>query len=76
MNKISMEKIDDLIKDGKIIIIVKKKVYDITNFKNLHPGGKDCLIKKNGTDCTSDLNFHSKKAKKMLSLFYIGNFQV
>lgn len=53
-------------------IIVKNKVYDITPFLKNHPGGQNSLIKKGGSDCTTDLNFHSKYAKEMMEIFYIG----
>ncbi len=75
--QISMKEIQNKIEiDKRIIIIVQKKVYDITVFvdSNLHPGKNDCLIKKNGTDCTEDLKkFHSSKANDLLKFFYIGD---
>lgn len=75
-NFISPKNIEDLIKTDHIIIIIKNKVYNITSFKNIHPGGSKCLINKNGTDCTIDFEkFHSKKAHKILNNFYIGNLK-
>ena len=68
---ISPKEIDIMIKQGKIIILRNNKVYDITNF-NFHPGGFNCLQKKNGKDVSYDYNFHSKNAKKIWKKFLIG----
>ena len=56
---------------SKIIFYVGKKKYDATKFLNDHPGGKQCLIKKNNTDVTIDYNFHSKNGKKKWKEFLI-----
>lgn len=56
-------------------IIVKKKVYDITDFINIHPIGYTPIIKKAGSDCTYDLSFHSKNARKILSQYLIGKLK-
>lgn len=53
-------------------IIVNGIVYDVTNFINLHPAGKECLLKRAGTDCTRDLGFHSGRAIKILQSMCIG----
>jgi cytochrome b involved in lipid metabolism len=77
-NQVTYEEIENFIKTNRNIIIVNKKVYDITLLvqKNNHPGGIDCLIKKNGKDCTEDLMmFHSRKAKELLKYFYIGDLK-
>ena len=60
-------------KENDCWIIVNKKVYDVTKFINNHPGGKQCLLKKAGTDCTRDLSFHSNDAKKLMLDMKIGN---
>jgi cytochrome b involved in lipid metabolism len=71
----SQEDIDNINKNGGNLIIVNKKIYDISNIINYHPGGKDCLIKKIGQDCTKDLNFHSSKVKKILNKLYVGKLK-
>jgi len=53
-------------------IIVNGIVYDVTSFVNSHPAGKECLIKRAGTDCTRDLGFHSNEAKRILQTMCIG----
>lgn len=71
MNYYTLKEINNLIKDGKIIIIRKDNIYDITNYKS-HPGGVNCFQKKNGEEVSLDYKFHSNKAKKIWSLYFIG----
>ena len=63
--------------ENKIIIIVDKNVYDVTNYMNSgnHRGGTEWVAKKNGKDCTKDLKvFHSSSANKYLKYYYIGKY--
>jgi len=55
-------------------IIINNKVYNITNYLTIHPGGKNILLQCAGKDCTEYFNSinHSKKAKKELEKYYIG----
>lgn len=54
-------------------IIVKDRVYDCTEYLELHPGGVDSIIINGGEDSTEDfVAIHSTKATKMLEKFYIG----
>jgi NAD(P)H-flavin reductase len=54
-----------------MIITIDNKLYDITEFINEHPGGKNVF--KNGTDMTDDFNKvgHSKDAIKMLENYFV-----
>jgi len=57
------------------LIIVNNKIYDISVIINNHPGGKECLLRNLGKDCTKDLNFHSKQTRKLLKKLYIGEYK-
>ena len=59
-------------KEDDCWIIVKDKVYNVTNFLDKHPIGKNVILMKGGTDCTYDMSFHSKNANKILSDYLIG----
>jgi len=44
-------------------IFANHKIYNVETLINNHPGGSTCILKKLGTDCTQDYNFHSNSAK-------------
>ena len=71
-NTISLEQINILRKDGKIIIISNNKVYDLTSYVNSHPGGKMTIIKSQEKDNSDIFNYHSQYAKKNWKKFKIG----
>jgi nitrate reductase (NAD(P)H) len=55
-------------------IIVKDKVYDATEYLELHPGGIESITMNGGQDATEDfVAIHSTKATKMLEKYYIGD---
>lgn len=56
-------------------IIVKDRVYNATEYLELHPGGMESiLINTDGIDATEDFfAIHSSKAIKMLEKYYIGD---
>lgn len=55
-------------------IIVKDRVYDCTEYLELHPGGIDSITINAGADATEDfVAIHSAKATAMLEKFYIGD---
>jgi len=55
-------------------IVVNDKVYDCTDYLELHPGGVDSIIINAGEDSTEDfVAIHSMKATKMLDRYYIGD---
>ncbi len=49
------------------------KVYDVTSFIDLHPGGRVAILKRAGQDATRDFRFHSKKGQKVWSGMEIGS---
>lgn len=54
-------------------IIVNDRVYDCTEYLELHPGGVDSIIINGGIDSTEDfVAIHSQKAHKILEKYYIG----
>ena len=54
-------------------IIVKKKIYDVTEFIDSHPGGKNCILKNLYKNCDYHMKFHSKKAIELLKKMEIKN---
>lgn len=62
-------------------IIVAKKVYDVTQFLDLHPGGADKIIPYCGSDATEAFRTqggegsHSNEAKEKLETYYLGNYE-
>jgi len=55
-------------------IIVNKRVYDCTEYMELHPGGMDSILINAGVDASEDfVAIHSTKAHKILEKYYIGN---
>lgn len=71
----------NLVKDGKKIILVDNKLYDVTLYYKIHPGSskaikKKCLKIDNNrlviTDCSIDYNFHSKNSHQIWKDLQIG----
>ena len=54
-------------------VIYKDRIYDIKHILNIdHPGGIKLIENNIGNDITYHMQFHSKKAKKMLKKHLIG----
>lgn len=63
--------------EGKLWIVIRGKVYDITKFRDLHPGGEEVLLQyEKNHDATKDFDDvgHSDEAKKMRDDYYIGDY--
>ena len=59
-------------------IIIEGKVYDVSKYMGIHPGGKEILLENsNGQDCTEAYEEadHTKRAKEMLKKYYVGDLQ-
>ena len=53
-------------------LIAHGKVYDVTKWVEMHPGGAAALLRRGGLDATRDFDFHTKHARKMWEQTYIG----
>jgi len=54
-------------------MIIKGKVYDVSNYFELHPGGQRALMNFAGKDATENVQFHSPRMMYLLdTYFYIG----
>ena len=70
----TMEEIEKHNSEEDVWIIVNDRVYDCTEYLELHPGGADSILINAGADSTEDfVAIHSTKATKMLEKFYIGD---
>tara|TARA_B100000674_G_scaffold403258_1_gene349374 strand:- start:451 stop:699 length:249 start_codon:yes stop_codon:yes gene_type:complete len=69
---INSSELKKLIENGKKIIIAKNKVYDVSDYMKIHPGGINSIEKKIGKDCSIDYDFHGKNGKKIWKKFCIG----
>ncbi|TYZ68105.1 hypothetical protein PybrP1_005233 [[Pythium] brassicae (nom. inval.)] len=57
-------------------LVASGQVYDVTGILDAHPGGSRSLLRKaGGPDCTQDMKFHTKNARKMLEKCFIGKLQ-
>lgn len=57
-------------------LVAGAHVYDVTGILDAHPGGSRSLLRKSGgPDCTQDMKFHTKTARKMLEKCFIGKLQ-
>mmetsp|Transcript_14862 Transcript_14862/g.28295 ORF Transcript_14862/g.28295 Transcript_14862/m.28295 type:complete len:911 (+) Transcript_14862:257-2989(+) len=71
---ISMMEVKNHNKEEDVWIVVNQKVYDCTEYLDLHPGGADSILINAGEDATEDfVAIHSTKATKMLEKFYVGD---
>lgn len=58
-------------------IVIRDKVYDVTNFLDEHPGGREIILEHAGMDATTvfqDIS-HSIEAQKILSKYQIGELR-
>lgn len=57
----------------RIIVFFKNEKYDITDFVNSHPGGRQVLIKCNGRDIEKHMNKadHSEYAYSLLEKYKV-----
>lgn len=73
----TMDEVKQHNKEDDVWIIVNNKVYDCTDYLELHPGGIDSITINAGADATEDFTaIHSMKATKMLERYYIGDLDL
>lgn len=53
-------------------LISHGKVYDVTKWVEVHPGGAAALLRRGGLDATRDFDFHTKRARGLWEATYIG----
>jgi len=71
---ITMDEVNKHNTEHDVWIVVNDKVYDCTEYLELHPGGADSILINAGEDSSEDfVAIHSTKATKMLDRFYIGD---
>lgn len=57
-------------------LVAYGNVYNITGIMRAHPGGARCLLRKaGGPDCAQDMDFHTKKARRMMDKCFIGKLE-
>lgn len=57
-------------------LVSNQNVYDVTGMLKIHPGGPRSILRKaGGPDCTQDMKFHTKKARKLLEKCFIGRLE-
>ena len=62
------------LRETRVILLCKKKIYDVTDFVDIHPG-TNIILKHINNDNTINYKFHSKKAQKLWDSFFIGNLK-
>jgi delta8-fatty-acid desaturase len=61
---------------GRLVIIYDRKVYDLTKWKQYHPGGELALVHMNGKDATDAMiALHPPYVFDRLKPFYIGEYR-
>ncbi|KAF9434376.1 hypothetical protein BGZ76_008117 [Entomortierella beljakovae] len=68
---------EDLNANGRLRVAISGKVYDVTDFVETHPGGKEILSDEAGKDATKKFEDigHSDEAKLVLQGKYVGEFK-
>jgi len=60
-----------------IWVLINKKVYDVTNFIDEHPGGDEVILSEAGKDATEAFEDvgHSDEARALLPGLLVGDFE-
>jgi len=72
---LSQQEINEINNNGGYLVILNRKVIDISSIINNHPGGNKILLNKLGTDCSEDIKYHNKYVKKILKKLIIAKLK-
>ncbi|KAK7891975.1 hypothetical protein WMY93_023938 [Mugilogobius chulae] len=57
-------------------VLVGTRVYDVTNFLRMHPGGEALILRRSGKDISGEIegppHKHSENARRWMEQYYIG----
>ena len=68
--------VEDLIAQGRSVIIVDQKVLQVDSWLPFHPGGEKAIMHEVGRDATDEVNaLHSIEAKRRIDAFQIGRIE-
>jgi flavocytochrome c len=74
-NKITLEGMAAMKKDGKTVVALYGKVYDLTEYVEEHPGGAEAIIDVSGADGTETFEtVHNKQLLDSMGFEPIGDF--
>uniref|UniRef100_A0A8C5SUS1 Cytochrome b5 heme-binding domain-containing protein n=1 Tax=Laticauda laticaudata TaxID=8630 RepID=A0A8C5SUS1_LATLA len=61
---------------GSCLVLTGRRLYDLSAFARLHPGGQQVLLERAGTDVSAALDGpphrHSANARRWLQQYYLG----
>ncbi|NXW69789.1 FA2H hydroxylase, partial [Hirundo rustica] len=64
---------------GACLVSCRRRLYDLSGFVRLHPGGEQLLRRRAGTDVTAALDGpphrHSENARRWLEQYYVGEIE-
>eukprot|EP00759_Apiculatamorpha_spiralis_P058931 PhF_6_TR9495/c0_g1_i1/m.14808 len=71
---ISRADVKALSNEKKCLVVIQNKVYDVTDFLDEHPGGRETIMDVNGMDGTSEFDAvgHSKSAVEQMAKYLVG----
>ena len=75
METITKEELEKHNNPQDLWLVIDNKVYDVTEYMNKHPGGKNSILKHAGTDATKVFyQIHEKYMLDDIKNIHIGNF--